>query len=267
MANGNTDDETTRPPRGTRWMVGGTLALMLASFVILLGTSRACAEPPPSPPPASLPPPGETDAAAPSKVCLASLRDRKVEFVEQATKGVRTPIRLVGSSLGPLRLVQRDRRVAGVLPVMDCELARALLDAAPLFQMVGVRDLFFSGMYQYRTRRGSTKLSEHADGLAIDVHSFGLPDGRVLDVEKDFEPGVGEWPSRDNVSCVGSPEGVAARRLRELACGLRLSSAFKEIITADDNSDHDNHFHIEAFPDPLARTKAILMHREPTSDD
>jgi hypothetical protein len=242
---------------------------MVASLVILVGTSRACAAEPPAPPPATPPPPSAFDAegAGPSKVCLAALRDRKVEFTEQPTKGVRTPIRLASSTLGPLRLVNRERRAAGVVPVMDCELARALLDSAPLFQMVGVRDLFFSGIYQYRTRRGSTKLSEHAHGLAIDVHVFGMPDGRVLDVEKDFEAGVGEWPSRDNVACVGSPEGVAARRLRELACGLRLSSAFKEIITADDNSDHDNHFHIEAFPDPLARTKAILMHREPTSDD
>jgi hypothetical protein len=268
MPDGTPNDDASKTTRATRWLSTGALALASISFVTLVATSRACAQGAAPDQPTS--PPADADSAAPSKTCLASLRDRKVEFVEQPTKGVRTPIRLTagfGPNLGPLRLVHRDRRAGGVLPVMDCELARALLEAAPVFQMIGVRDLQFSGMYQYRTRRGSTKLSEHAHGLAIDVHAFVKPDGTVYDVQRDFEQGVGEWPPHDNVACVGSPEGVAARRLRELACALRLSSAFKEIITADDNSDHDNHFHIEAFPDPLARAKAILMHREPTSDD
>ena len=207
------------------------------------------------------------DANAPSKTCLANLRERGVDFVEWPTKGVRTPVRLVGSNLGPLRLVLLDRRPGGVMPVMDCELGRALLDAAAVFQAAGIRDLYFSGIYEYRTRRRSKKLSEHAHGLAIDVHQFGTADGRVFDVERDFEQGVGEWPTPDQVACVGSPERSAGRLLRQLACTLSASSAFREIITADDNSDHDNHFHIEAFPDPLARAKAILSHREPATDD
>jgi len=37
---------------------------------------------------------------------------------------------------------------------MDCELGRALLESARLCEMAGVRDLIFSGLYQYRTRRG-----------------------------------------------------------------------------------------------------------------
>jgi hypothetical protein len=216
---------------------------------------------------ASPAPPAEDDASGPSKTCLASLRERGVEFLEWPTKGVRTPIRLVGSNLGPLRLVMLDRKPGGVMPVMDCELGRALLDAAVVFQTAGIRDLYFSGIYEYRTRRRSKKMSEHARGLAIDVHQFGTADGRIFDVARDFEQGVGEWPSRDQVACVGSPERTEARVLRELACALAVSSAFREIITADDNSDHDNHFHIESFPDPLSRAKAVLAHREPTNDD
>jgi Extensin-like protein C-terminus len=214
---------------------------------------------------ASVPPEG--DAVGPSKTCLANLRERRVDFMEWPTKGVRTPIRLVGSVLGPLRLVIRDHRPGGVMPTMDCELARALLEAAPIFQMAGIRDLSFSGIYQYRTRRGSTRLSEHAHGLAIDVHAFVTADGQVFDVEHDFEPGVGDWSTKDQLACVGAPEGPIGRLLRQLACGLRVSSAFREIITADDNADHKNHFHIEAFPDPLSRARAILSHREPTIDD
>lgn len=253
-----------------RSLVGVGLMVVLA---VIVAVPRACAEPAappaaPAPPAAASPP--EADAEGPNKTCLAGLRDRGVSFVEAPTKGVRTPLRLVGTTLGQLRLVMRDRKPGGVMPVMDCELARALLDAAPIFQLAGVRDLLFSGIYQYRTRRGSSKLSEHAHGLAIDVHQFGTVDGRVIDVQRDFEPGVGEWPKdrpSDLVACVGTPESSPGRTLRELACSLRMASVFREIITADDNSDHDNHFHIEAFPDPLTRTRALLSRREPASDD
>jgi hypothetical protein len=212
-------------------------------------------------------PGADEDANAPSKTCLQSLRERGVDFMEWPTKGVRTPIRIVGGKLGPLRLVVLDRKPGGIVPVMDCELGRALLDAAAVFANAGIRDLFYSGIYEYRPRRHSKKLSEHAHGLAIDVHEFGTVDGRIFDVERDFEQGVGEWPARDQVACVGSPERPEGRVLRELACALRVSSAFREIITADDNADHNNHFHIESFPDPLSRAKAILAHREPTNDD
>ncbi|HVZ71228.1 MAG TPA: extensin family protein [Polyangia bacterium] len=209
--------------------------------------------------------------AAESASCLAALRDRGVAFaVEPPTKGVRTPLRLAGPTLGALRLVARDAKPGAPMPVMDCELARALLEATPLFQASHVRDLIFSGMYQYRTRRGSSKLSEHAHGLAIDVHQFVTTDGKLYDVRRDFEQGVGEWPKegvRDLVACVGSPEMPAARTLRELACTLRASSGFREIITADDNTDHEDHFHIEAFPDAVTRARALLARREPASDD
>jgi hypothetical protein len=253
-------------------LVGVGLMVVLA---VIVAVPRACAEPaaPPLPPslPSSPAAPLEGDAEGPSKTCLAGLRDRGVAFVEAApTKGVRTPLRLVGSTLGPLRLVMRERKPGGVMPVMDCELARALLDAAPIFQLAGVRDLLFSGIYQYRTRRGSSRLSEHAHGLAIDVHQFGMVDGKVIDVQRDFEPGVGDWPKDrvlDMVTCVGTPENPPGRTLRELACSLRMASVFREIITADDNSDHDNHFHIEAFPDALTRTRALLSRREPATDD
>ncbi|HVU53006.1 MAG TPA: extensin family protein [Polyangia bacterium] len=242
--------------------------LCAAVCFLALATSRvsAAATPDAGASPGAGAPPVD-DGVSPNKACLQSLRERGVDFVEVPTKGVRTPIRLAGANLGPLRLVLLDRRAGGVMPVMDCELGRALLDAAAVFTNEGIRDLFFSGIYEYRPRRRSKKLSEHAHGLAIDVHQFGTADGRIFDVQRDFEQGVGDWDARDQVACVGSPEHPEARVLREVACALRASSAFREIITGDDNSDHDNHFHIESFPDPLARAKSILSHREPTNDD
>lgn len=233
--------------------------LVLCAAVCLLARAASAATPDAGAP--------ADDGVSPSKTCLQNLHERGVDFAEVPTKGVRTSIRLAGANLGPLRLVILDRRAGGLMPVMDCELGRALLDASAVFVNEGIRDLFFSGIYEYRPRRHSKKLSEHAHGLAIDVHQFGTADGRIFDVQRDFEQGVGDWDARDQVACVGSPEHPEGRVLRELACALRVSSAFREIITGDDNSDHDNHFHIESFPDPLSRAKAILSHREPTSDD
>jgi len=251
-----------------RWLALALGAPVLAGLLFVIGgpgTASADAGVAPAAD-AGAPPPGD-DGGAPSKTCLTSLRERGVEFVEWPTKAVCTPIRLTTGVLGPLRLILRERKPGAPMPTMDCELARALLDAAPTFEMVGVRDLFFSGIYEYRTRRRSTRLSEHAHALAIDVHQFGTVDGHVLDVEHDFEQGVGEWPSNDQVACVGAPEKPEARVLRTLACALHAGSAFREIITADDNADHYNHFHIEAFPDPLTRAKALLSHRAPAIDD
>src|SRR5262245_53319193 len=142
-------------------LLGALAGAVVGAGVLVLAT-RACAVDAGAPPAVdggAAPPP---EGAAPSKTCLAGLRARGAEFVEAPTKGVRTPVRLPGANLGSLRLVMRERRPGGVMPVMDCELARALLDAAPLFQAAGVRDLFFSGMYQYRMRRGTSRLSEHA---------------------------------------------------------------------------------------------------------
>jgi len=179
---------------------------------------------------------------------------------------VRTPIRVRGN-LGTVRLVARDRREAGGGALMDCALAQALVEAAPIFAGAGVDELRYSGTYQYRTRRGSSKLSQHAHGLAVDVHAMTTANGTVLDVRRDFERGVGTWAVTELPACVGAPVTDAGRRLRTLACRLRASSILREVITADDNSDHNDHFHLEAFPDAFTRARALLSPRIPVVDD
>jgi len=212
-----------------------------------------------------------TDEPGPNQVCLDGLRGHQVAFVEWPTKAVRTPVRILGP-LGGLQLRSHDPRAAGKPPVMDCELARALLDAAPAFRALGVRELLYSGAYQYRTRRRSTKLSEHAHGFAIDVHAFVLAgadggEGPVAEVERDFEAKVGNWPAVDQDECIGHPRTHLGRLLRTLACRLHASSVFREVIIPDDNADHYNHFHLEAFPDALTRTRAVLARKPTVTDD
>ncbi|MEA2697281.1 MAG: hypothetical protein QOI66_1552 [Myxococcales bacterium] len=232
---------------------------LLACAVVTANAHAQVPSPPPSP-------------SSPDRDCLQGLSADHVAFVEAPpTKGVRTPIRLRGP-LGSISLQLRGRDkgadTSGEGPLLDCALARALLDVGPVFDAAGIRTLVYSGTYQYRQRRGGSKLSEHAHGLAIDVHALVARDGTVYDVRRDFERGVGAWTIVAEVDvCVGGPTTAPGRLLRQLACRLRAGSVLREVITADDNSDHDDHFHLEAFPDAYTRARALLSPRIPVIDD
>jgi hypothetical protein len=190
--------------------------------------------------------------------CLRFLREHRVPFtLAPPTRGIVTPIEVTGSFAG-IRLTPRGRRA----PVMDCELGRALVEAAPVFRGVGLTELSFSGAYDYRNRRGSSQLSAHAAGLAIDVHELTGRRGTV-NVAKDFERGVGRWrglnPTEGDMDgCVGSPRTSDGRRLRHLVCRLKHHSAFRVVITPDDDRDHRDHLHLEAFPTPEARVSRLM---------
>jgi len=191
------------------------------------------------------PPPG----VAPDAECLAFLDANGIAATRlEAIPGVRTPVRVNGAVAG-LALVPRAGREA----VMDCALARGLFEAAPVFHALGLDTLEYSSAYDYRTRRGAEVLSAHAHGLAIDVHVL-RGAGRRFEVRRDFEAGVGEWrklrpgPGR-LTACIGQPRTEAGTTLRRLVCRLKLHTAFRVIVTPDDNADHRDHLHLEVYPD------------------
>jgi hypothetical protein len=181
------------------------------------------------------------------RFCLDWLRQRGVPYVEAGQiKGVRTPVEIVGPIDG---IALRPR--AGRAPVMDCELARALVEAVPVLHELDVRTLSFSGAYDYRRIRGKSHLSAHAHGLAIDVHGFETARGPI-EVSRDYPPDPGRWRSRDRRlvldDCVGHPSRSMGLLVRTLACRLASHPAFRHVITPDDNADHWNHLHLEAYP-------------------
>lgn len=200
----------------------------------------------------------ETEA---DQSCLKFLEASQVAFRFAPHAGlIRTPV----EPLGPIAGVTLVPRV-GRAPVMDCELLRALVEAGPVFAEAGIDELQFSGAYDYRTRRGSTKLSAHAYGLAIDAHVFRGAAG-TLNVTRDFEAGVGTWvgivPREGEIdACIGQPTTDAGRRLRTLVCHLKHHSAFRVIVTPDDNADHRDHLHLEAFADAQSRVARVLGSR------
>src|SRR5688500_17947599 len=129
----------------------------------------------------------EPASEGPDEVCLERLRETGAPFrnvAPDAFPGVQTPVEITGPLAG-FRLAPRGRRA----PVMDCTLATAPMDAAPILTLAGCTELGYSGAYDHRTRRGSTQLSAHAHGLAIDVHTLRGP-GTYYDVARHFESGV-----------------------------------------------------------------------------
>jgi hypothetical protein len=220
-------------------------------FAASLALALACAHAPvPQPEP-----PVERDE--PDAVCLRWLEEHHLAFEPVELDDVRTPIEVRGP-LGGIQLVPR----AGRPPRMDCSLAQALAEAGPIFDELGIRTLSFSGAYDRRMRRNSPRLSEHAHGLAIDVHVLGTAAGD-LDIARDFEAGAGAWrhltPGEGALeACIGTPRTEKGRALRTLVCRLKLHSAFRVIATPDDDADHRDHLHLETFPDTLARVRRIV---------
>lgn len=188
------------------------------------------------------------------QACLRALDSQAIAYKRvPSAGGMRTPVELAGR-LGAVTLVARGRRSA----VMDCVLARALVQAGDIFEELGITALAFSAAFDNRTRRGSSALSAHAFGLAIDVHVIRGAFGEY-DVRQRFERGVGVWRGLRKDpgmldACVGQPVTSEGRLLRRLACRLKLHPAFRVIVTPDDDADHQDHLHLEAgstfFPPP-----------------
>jgi hypothetical protein len=190
------------------------------------------------PPIVAAPPTGD-------RSCLERIATYGVPFVSAPpTRGIETPVTITGP-IGGVRLIAR----AGRPPLMDCELASALAEAAPLFHQLGISGLSFSGIYDYRNVRGTQHLSGHAFGLAIDVHTLETRLG-IVEVERDFPRDGDRWHTdrADVAGCIGAPARPEGELVRGLACQLRADPAFRLIMGPDDNYDHRNHLHLEAYP-------------------
>jgi hypothetical protein len=78
--------------------------------------------------------------------------------------------------------------------------------------------------YVCRPRHGTTKLSEHAFGNAIDIGSFALAGGRSIAVAAATDPKEADFLSR----------------IRMMACG-----PFKTVLGPGTDADHAQHFHFD----------------------
>lgn len=180
------------------------------------------------------PPPARPDAAAtlipPQEMaCRARLRALGVSFEtrppEGGTSGCALPFPLSVSSL--------SREIALEPPALiNCATAEATArfvqevvagEAERRFgsTLEAVRQV--SG-YVCRPRNGTSTLSEHAFGNAIDFGAFVLEDERVIEVRKSDDPKASGF----------------LRHVRSKACG-----PFKTVLGPGTDADHADHFHFD----------------------
>jgi hypothetical protein len=91
---------------------------------------------------------------------------------------------------------------------------------------------------------GGAKQSGHASGLALDVASIELRDGRKLRVLEDWQPRTrGADPCADYAQ-----ESANGRALRGIVCDAVERALFQTVITPHYNDAHANHVHMEIGP-------------------
>lgn len=168
--------------------------------------------------------------------CLEALDALRVSYQRAGPiSGVDEPVEVTGP-LGGVSYVALGRPRPLVL---DCSLVFSLALAGRYLRDEGVTTAVFSDALVRRYVRGTDRVSKHSFGLALDVHRF---DGaRRLSVDRDYQRGLGH--GRD---CVGRPGDDRARSLRVLACRLARSELFRLVLDPDFDSDHRNHFHLQA---------------------
>jgi hypothetical protein len=175
--------------------------------------------------------------------CLAELDEAKIVWKRgPKTRKIVTPIVVPSMELGGVALSPTFRKGPFV---MDCHLALALHRHGEVLRQLGVRELRFSTIHEYRLirMRGAKRrpLSRHSLGLAIDVFEIVNDEGKKVVVEKDYR-------KKD-------PTLLALER------GIAASLDFRTPLTPrNDPRSHRDHFHLEArvdYEQAVARTAMI----------
>lgn len=191
-------------------------------------------------------PSGRLIASLPARECQRLLRGSRVSFESvpsDAAPHVHEPVYLLSALRGVSFAPTNGLSEHGMV---DCRLAVALLAWAPLLEREGVVRVEHYSTYRPGARvRGNGRSSGHARALAIDAARFHLRDGRVLDVDEDWND-----RSRGAEPCSGRHrETEASSLLRRVVCGAVERDIFQVVITPHHDRAHQNHVHLELVPD------------------
>ncbi len=174
--------------------------------------------------------------------CRRMLRERQLPFRRVGEMhGVATALRIDGAILG---IELRGPGGSSPYGVLDCRLALALAEMAPLLQRHGVRAIRIDNMYRPNARfGGKRKRSQHSYGLAVDIFAFTFQDGTVLEIEDTWEARLGKPVCGSTAAAQGisNPE----RRLRNLVCDLVRAGIFHHVLTPHYDRAHANHLHLD----------------------
>jgi len=176
--------------------------------------------------------------------CLAEVARRKLSVMRfrGAAVGVATPVRVTGP-IGGVRFVTPGGK--SPYGILDCRLALALSELAPLLQRFDVVEARIDNMYRPHAHLpGKKKPSQHSFGLAADLTRLKRADGSELVVERDFQGAIGEPVCGEGARARGELSSDAAA-LRDLVCQASRSGLFHHILTPNHDQAHRDHFHLD----------------------
>ena len=190
----------------------------------------------------------ETPASAPAMryatlsagACRAELKKRKlpVTRIGGNVRGIATPVRLPKELNGVRMIVPPQSSKWGML---DCRLALVLDDLTRLLARHDVTAMSVGNFYRPWSKLRKSVKSQHHYGLAADIVSFTLKDGRTLSVERDFEASIGERVcGPDAIMHTVTDEAV---RLRNVVCEVAREKLFHHMLSPSFNAAHRDHFH------------------------
>ncbi len=189
-----------------------------------------------------------TPASAPAKRyatlsparCRAELKKRKLPVLRLRgnVRGIANAVRLPKELNGVRMLVPPRSSKWGLL---DCRLALVIDDLTKLLAKHDIVAMSVGNFYRPWSRLRKRVKSQHHYGLAADIVSFSLQDGRKLSVERDFQATIGE--------AVCGPDAVMhemtdeAVRLRNVVCDVARAKLFHHMLSPSFNAAHRDHFH------------------------
>lgn len=176
--------------------------------------------------------------------CLAEVARRKLSVTRfrGAAVGVATPVRLTGPMGGVRFVAPGGKSPYGIL---DCRLALALSELAPLLKRYEVVEARIDNMYRPHAHLpGKKKPSQHSFGLAADLTRLKRADGSELVVERDFQGAIGEPVCGEGARARAELSSDAAA-LRDLVCQASRSGLFHHILTPNHDQAHRDHFHLD----------------------
>lgn len=175
--------------------------------------------------------------------CRAELRKRRIGSARPgfATPNVAAPMRLHGALHGIQFIAPGVRSVFGIL---DCRLALALDELAPILAENDVLAVHVDSMYRPRAKMsGSRKPSQHSHGLAIDIMAFTLGDGRTLIVKSDWHGALATPVCGPRSQPVDpTPEAL---KLWTIVCAIAQKGIFHHMLTPNFNKEHEDHLHFD----------------------
>ena len=182
--------------------------------------------------------------------CEAELVRRKISFVRERARGVRSPVRLTGPLRGIVFRTNLPDKKRATTPweIADCALILAMHDFSKILVRHGIVEVRHYSMYRPPAKSWSLEkiATRHPGAVALDAARFIRKDGSYLDVAEHFDGKIGAKTCGD-----GAREGATreARALRQIICETADARLFNVILTPNYNRAHYNHFHLEVTRD------------------